>query len=100
MESSHETDPPVRTICVPLLAGDACRAAVLPVAVWTRCIIRVRMMHHRSDVRHDIWPAVLVATTNAGKLPEIAHALEGAPVRLFTLADVPPVPEPEETGAS
>ncbi len=58
------------------------------------------MMHHRSDVRHDIWPAILVATTNAGKLPEIAHALEGAPVRLLTLADVPPVPEPDETGTS
>lgn len=58
------------------------------------------MVHHRSDVRDDIWPAILVATTNAGKLPEIAHALDGAPVRLLTLADVPAVPEPDETGTS
>lgn len=41
---------------------------------------------------------LLVATTNPGKLREIAGILEGVPVRLLTLADVPPVEEPEETG--
>jgi XTP/dITP diphosphohydrolase len=41
---------------------------------------------------------LLVATTNPGKLREIAGILEGVPVRLLTLADVPPLEEPEETG--
>jgi len=41
---------------------------------------------------------LLVATTSAGKLREIASLLAGADVELKTLADVPPVPEPAETG--
>lgn len=41
---------------------------------------------------------VLVATTNANKLREIRPVLEGQPIELLTLADFPPVPEPEETG--
>ena len=41
---------------------------------------------------------ILVATTNAGKLREIAAILEGVPVALKTLADFPDVPVPEETG--
>jgi XTP/dITP diphosphohydrolase len=41
---------------------------------------------------------LLVATTNPGKLREIQGILEGVPVRLLTLLDVPPVEEPEETG--
>jgi len=45
-------------------------------------------------------PPLLVATTNAGKLAEIQALLEGAPVRLLTLIDVPGLPELEETGAT
>jgi XTP/dITP diphosphohydrolase len=41
---------------------------------------------------------LLVATTNPGKIREIRLALAGVPCDLLTLADVPPVPEPEETG--
>ena len=40
---------------------------------------------------------LLVATTNPGKLREIRPLLAGLPITLVTLADVPPVPEPEET---
>ena len=43
---------------------------------------------------------LLVATTNPGKIREIAGILAGAPVELVTLADLPPIPEPEETGAT
>ena len=41
---------------------------------------------------------MLVATTNPGKIREIQAALAGLPIDLRTLADVPPLPEPEETG--
>jgi XTP/dITP diphosphohydrolase len=43
---------------------------------------------------------LLVATTNAGKMREIARLLDGAPVRVMSLADLPPVCEPDETGAT
>jgi XTP/dITP diphosphohydrolase len=43
---------------------------------------------------------LLVATTNTGKLAEIARQLEGTPVTLLSLADLPPIPEPEEHGAT
>ena len=43
---------------------------------------------------------VLVATTNPGKIREIAGILEGAPVTLVTLASFPGIVEPEETGAT
>lgn len=43
---------------------------------------------------------LLVATTNAGKLREIRTVLAGAPVELLGLADVPEIPEPEETGTT
>ena len=47
---------------------------------------------------------LLVATTNRNKLREIRPLLEasdqGAPCTLVTLAEVAPVPEPEETGAT
>jgi XTP/dITP diphosphohydrolase len=43
---------------------------------------------------------LLVATTNAGKLREIAAILAGVPLELLTLRDVAPVPEPEETGTT
>jgi XTP/dITP diphosphohydrolase len=42
---------------------------------------------------------LLIATTNRGKLEEIAPVLEGLPFELLTLADVAlTVPPPEETG--
>lgn len=41
---------------------------------------------------------LLVATTNPGKLKEIAGILQGAPVALLTLNECAPVAEPEETG--
>jgi XTP/dITP diphosphohydrolase len=43
---------------------------------------------------------LLIATTNPGKLREIAGILEGAPVQLLTIADLPPMADPEETGAT
>lgn len=43
---------------------------------------------------------ILVATTNAGKLREIARILDGVPVALKTLADFPGLPPMEETGSS
>lgn len=41
---------------------------------------------------------LLIATTNPGKLREIRVVLDGTPVRLLSLNDVPAIPEPEETG--
>jgi len=41
---------------------------------------------------------LLVATTNLGKLREIRPLFEGLPVELITLADLPAVEAPEETG--
>jgi XTP/dITP diphosphohydrolase len=43
---------------------------------------------------------LLVATTNPNKLREIRPLLAGLAIELVTLADVDPVPEPEETGAT
>jgi XTP/dITP diphosphohydrolase len=43
---------------------------------------------------------LLVATTNPGKLREIAGILSGVPTTLVTLADFPPIDEPDETGAT
>jgi XTP/dITP diphosphohydrolase len=43
---------------------------------------------------------LVVATTNSGKLREIADILQGLPITLLTLRDVAPVPEPEETGTT
>lgn len=52
-------------------------------------------------MRATTWPLILIATTNAGKLREIANALAGLPLTLLTLADLPAQPgEPEETGAT
>ena len=42
---------------------------------------------------------MLIATTNAGKIREIRRLLDGT-VDLATLADLPPIHEPEETGAT
>lgn len=41
---------------------------------------------------------LLIGTTNPNKLREIRPLLAGLDVELLTLADVDPVPEPEETG--
>lgn len=43
---------------------------------------------------------LLVATTNRGKLREIAGILRGAPVELVTLESYRAIPEPEETGTT
>ena len=43
---------------------------------------------------------LLIATTNPNKLREIRPLLAGAPFDLITLADVAPIPEPKETGAT
>jgi XTP/dITP diphosphohydrolase len=43
---------------------------------------------------------LLVATTNPGKLREIEEILRGAPVTLVSIAELPRVDEPEETGAT
>lgn len=41
---------------------------------------------------------LLLATTNRGKIREIVSALRGLPLDLITLADLPPIAAPEETG--
>ena len=41
---------------------------------------------------------LLLATTNVDKIREMRQLLSDLPVRLVTLADLPRVPEPEETG--
>jgi XTP/dITP diphosphohydrolase len=43
---------------------------------------------------------LLLATTNPGKIREIRGILAGAPVDLVTLAELAPIAEPEETGAT
>jgi XTP/dITP diphosphohydrolase len=44
--------------------------------------------------------SLLIATTNPNKVREIRPLLAGTDWELLTLKDVPPVPEPEETGLS
>src|SRR5438105_8717647 len=43
---------------------------------------------------------LLVATTNPGKLREIRSVMLDAPVKIVSLSDLPPMKEPEETGAT
>jgi XTP/dITP diphosphohydrolase len=43
---------------------------------------------------------LLVATTNPNKVREIRPLFDGTPCQLITLSDLPPIPEPEETGAT
>ncbi len=43
---------------------------------------------------------LLIATTNANKLREIRPLLSGIAYELVTLADVPPIEEPEESAAT
>src|SRR4051812_39859965 len=45
-------------------------------------------------------PALLIATTNRGKLREIADIMSGVPVALLSLDDRAGIPEPEETGTT
>jgi len=45
-------------------------------------------------------PRLLVATSNPDKLREIRAVLAASPIDLFSLADLPPVEEPEETGTT
>ncbi|HYN07196.1 MAG TPA: non-canonical purine NTP pyrophosphatase [Vicinamibacterales bacterium] len=42
--------------------------------------------------------AILIATTNPGKLREIRHVLSRVPLEWVTLEDIPSLLEPEETG--
>jgi XTP/dITP diphosphohydrolase len=44
--------------------------------------------------------ALLVATTNPGKLREIQQLLSGVPIRVLSLADLSPIEEPDETGTT
>jgi XTP/dITP diphosphohydrolase len=43
---------------------------------------------------------LLIATTNPNKVREIRPLLAQVPVELVTLLDLPPIPEPEETGST
>jgi len=43
---------------------------------------------------------LLIASTNDGKLREIRIVLQGLPIPLTSLRDLPPVPEPAETGTT
>ena len=68
-----------------------------------------RQGHHRPDRQaardrridpRPLMQALLIATTNPNKLREIRPLLAGVPCELVTLADVAPIPEPDETGAT
>ena len=48
----------------------------------------------------DDRPILLIATTNPGKLREIRGMLAGLPLQLRTLADLPAIEAPDETGSS
>ena len=43
---------------------------------------------------------LLIATTNPNKIREIRPLLDGLPFEIVTLADLDPIPEPDETGAT
>ena len=43
---------------------------------------------------------LLIATTNPNKIREIRPLLAGVPFEIVTLADVDPIPEPDETGVT
>jgi XTP/dITP diphosphohydrolase len=43
---------------------------------------------------------ILIATTNENKLREIRPLLSGLPIEILTLADLPSVQEPQETGTT
>lgn len=46
----------------------------------------------------EVQGPLLIATTNAGKVREIAAILAGVAVTIVGLGDLPPIAEPEETG--
>ena len=48
----------------------------------------------------SMFQTLLLATTNAGKIREIRIVLDGVPLALVTLADIPAIAEPSETGWS
>jgi XTP/dITP diphosphohydrolase len=48
----------------------------------------------------DASERLLVATTNTGKFDEIAALLASVPLSVVSLASLPAVPEPDETGAT
>lgn len=43
---------------------------------------------------------LLIATTNPGKVREILPMLDALGIKMMTLADLPPVPAPDETGTT
>ena len=43
---------------------------------------------------------LLIATTNRNKIREIRPLLAGVPLEIVTLADLDPIPEPDETGGT
>ncbi|HVH55308.1 MAG TPA: non-canonical purine NTP pyrophosphatase, partial [Vicinamibacterales bacterium] len=45
-------------------------------------------------------PRILIATTNPGKMREIAGMLAGFPIEVVSLDQFPDVSEPEETGTT
>jgi XTP/dITP diphosphohydrolase len=45
-------------------------------------------------------PNLLLATRNPGKIAEITAILEGIPMRIISLADIPAIPEVEEDGST
>ena len=45
-------------------------------------------------------PNLLIATRNPGKIAEITAILEGIPMRIISLADIPAIPEVEEDGST
>src|SRR5262245_20325758 len=50
--------------------------------------------------RGDGGQRLLIATTNPNKAREIRPLLADVAVELLTLADLPPIPEPDETGTT
>lgn len=56
------------------------------------------MVRAHVDRRMSRFPRLLVATTNPGKAREIRRILDGQPLDLLTLDDLPPIAAPEETG--
>ena len=46
------------------------------------------------------YPRLLLATTNPGKIREIRVVLAGLPLELLTLADLPALDAPDETGGT
>ena len=57
--------------------------------------------HSPLPIPHSPFPILLIATSNEGKVAEIAAMLEGSDCRAIGLEDLPQVPPPvEETGTT